>query len=55
MGCMVYIDEYRDAEGNCTLVARKSVPESPPGDNGLFPVCVFQLHENRTEIPVSKI
>ena len=54
MGYMVYMDENGDAEGNYTLIARKPVPGSSPGDYGLFPVGVFQLHENRSQMPVSK-
>lgn len=52
MGYMVYMDENGDAEGNYTLIARQHVPGSLPGDYGLFPVGVFQLHENRSAMPV---
>ncbi|CAL1291491.1 unnamed protein product [Larinioides sclopetarius] len=51
MGYMVYMDENGDAEGNYTLIARKSVP-GVNGEYGLYPVGVFQLHENRSAVPV---
>ncbi|GBM93805.1 Guanylate cyclase 32E, partial [Araneus ventricosus] len=51
MGYMVYMDENGDAEGNYTLIARKPVP-GVNGEYGLYPVGVFQLHENRSAVPV---
>ncbi|GFY70260.1 guanylate cyclase 32E, partial [Trichonephila inaurata madagascariensis] len=51
MGYMVYMDENGDAEGNYTLIARKPVP-GVSGEYGLYPVGVFQLHENRSAVPV---
>lgn len=51
MGYYVYMDENGDAEGNYTLIARKEVPGSP-GKYGLFPVAIFQLAENRSNIQV---
>lgn len=53
MGYMVYMDDNGDAEGNYTLIARKPVP-GVRGEYGLYPVGVFQLHENRSAVPVSK-
>ncbi|XP_054711320.1 LOW QUALITY PROTEIN: guanylate cyclase 32E-like [Uloborus diversus] len=54
MGYMVYMDETGDAEGNYTLIARKAIP-GIEGEYGLYPVGVFQLHENRTSMPVLKL
>ncbi|KAG8192571.1 hypothetical protein JTE90_015205 [Oedothorax gibbosus] len=54
MGYMVYMDENGDAEGNYTLIARKPVP-NVYGEYGLYPVGVFQLHENRSAVPVLQI
>ncbi|XP_071034347.1 guanylate cyclase 32E isoform X3 [Parasteatoda tepidariorum] len=53
MGYMVYMDENGDAEGNYTLIARKHAP-GINGGYGLYPVGVFQLHENRSAVPVLK-
>jgi hypothetical protein len=49
---MVYMDQNGDAEGNYTLVARKS-HHILPQQYGLYPVGVFTLKENDNRILVS--
>ncbi|XP_064477774.1 guanylate cyclase 32E-like [Ornithodoros turicata] len=54
MGYMVRMDEKGNAEGNYTLIARKEIDGSP-GEYGLFPVGMFQLPENSSDLPVLKL
>lgn len=52
MGYMVHMDSKGDAEGNYTLIARKEMSASP-GEFGLFPIGMFQLPENGSQLPAS--
>ena len=54
MGYYVHMDENGDAEGNYTLIARKEIPGTS-GKYGLFPVAIFQLAENRSNIQASRL
>ncbi|CAH1968122.1 unnamed protein product [Acanthoscelides obtectus] len=51
MGYMVYMDENGDAEGNYTLIARKSLSEREKQGYGLFPVGIFALRRSDTRLP----
>ena len=51
MGYMLRINELGDSEGNYSLVARDSIPDSD--EFGIFPVGVFRLNDNLTALPVS--
>ncbi|KAH9365533.1 hypothetical protein HPB48_000267 [Haemaphysalis longicornis] len=54
MGYMVRMDDNGDAEGNYTLIARKGNGQKD-GAFGLFPVGVFELSGNGSELPVSNM
>ncbi|XP_077551624.1 guanylate cyclase 32E-like, partial [Haemaphysalis longicornis] len=51
MGYMVRMDHNGDAEGNYTLIARKGNGQKD-GAFGLFPVGVFELSGNGSELPI---
>ncbi|CAN8007227.1 unnamed protein product, partial [Ixodes pacificus] len=51
MGYMVQMDEKGDAEGNYTLIARREL-DAAPGEYGLFPIGMFQLPLNGSQLPV---
>ncbi|KAI1292246.1 Guanylate cyclase 32E [Halotydeus destructor] len=57
MGYMVYMDENGDAEGNYTLIARKSRTFKAgnvvsPGSLGLFPIGLLQMAPNSSQLPM---
>lgn len=53
MGYMIQMDEKGDAEGNYTLIARREL-DGVPGEYGLFPIGMFQLPVNGSQLPVSR-
>ncbi|XP_077490931.1 guanylate cyclase 32E [Amblyomma americanum] len=54
MGYMVRMDDNGDAEGNYTLIARKTTGQAD-GAFGLFPVGVFELSGNGSTLPVLRL
>ncbi|EEC02181.1 guanylate cyclase, putative [Ixodes scapularis] len=54
MGYMVQMDDKGDAEGNYTLIARREL-DAVPGEYGLFPIGMFQLPLNGSQLPVLKL
>ncbi|KAJ8947978.1 hypothetical protein NQ318_021079 [Aromia moschata] len=47
---IVYMDENGDAEGNYTLISRKTLPNKEK-EYGLFPVGVFSLRRTDSRLP----
>lgn len=52
-GFMNYIDENGDCRGNFTLLGKKCIGEWPNQTCGMYPIGMFQLSDNSSNVPVS--